>query len=93
MVGAAMAEGQLVRLVAGGEAKQLVAEADAEHRHAAEQAAHDLGLERQRLRIARPVRQQHAVVAGELLRSVAQTVSRAAASAAARRRTMERLAP
>ena len=68
MVGAAVAEGELVRLVAGREAEQLVAEADAEHGHAAEQLPHDLHLVGERLRVAGAVREQDGVVGEQLLR-------------------------
>ncbi len=67
MVGAAVAERQLRRLVAGREPEQLVAEADPEHRHAAERLAHDPRLLDERRRVAGAVREQHAVVGGELV--------------------------
>ena len=67
MVRAAVAERQLVRLHPRREREQLVAEADAEHRHAAEQLAHDRDLVVQRLGIAGAVREQHAVVLRELV--------------------------
>ena len=68
MVGAAVAERQLVGLVPGGEPEQLVAEADAEHARPAEQAADRLDLGDERLRIAGAVREQDAVEPGELVR-------------------------
>ena len=63
MVGAAMAELQLERLAADGEAENLVAEADAEHRHARtfDQLAHVVDRVRQRRGIAGAVAQEDAV--------------------------------
>ena len=68
MVRAAMAERQLCRLVACRKPHQLVAEADAEHRHAAERLADDPRLLDERRRVARAVREQDAVVGGEIVR-------------------------
>ena len=61
MVGAAMAEGELVRRVAGREAEQLVTEADPEDGDAAEKLAHDLGLGDERLGVAGAIREDDAV--------------------------------
>ena len=61
VVRASMAERQLRRREAGGEAEQLMPQADAEDWHAAEQPR-DLGdLRCERRRVARPVREQDAV--------------------------------
>ena len=68
MVGAAMAEGELEGLVSRCERQQLVTEADPEDRHASEQHPDSLDLVHERLRVARPIREQHAVEALELLR-------------------------
>jgi hypothetical protein len=65
VVRAAMAERELERLEAGREREQLVAEADAEDRHAPEQLADDGHLGFERLGVTRAVREQDAVVAGE----------------------------
>src|SRR5206468_5846580 len=54
MVRAAVAEGQLVRLLLRREREQLVAETDAEHRRAAEQLAKHVRLLLERGRIAGP---------------------------------------
>ena len=68
MVRAAVAERELVRLVARRETEQLMAEADAEDRHAPDQLAHDGDLVRKWLGIAGAVREQYAVEAQELVR-------------------------
>ena len=60
MVRAAVTERKLERLVTGGEREELVSEADAEDRHAADQLAYDRHLLLERLGIARAVRQEHA---------------------------------
>ena len=80
--------------MAGREAEQLVAEADPEHRHAAEQLAHDVDLVLERLGVAGAVREQDAVVAGELV-GVDACVDRRSpcAPAPASRRRIERLQP
>src|SRR5882724_3452848 len=57
MVGAVVAERQLVRAAAGGEPDDLVAEADAEDRHAPEQRAHAVDQVRHAFRIAGAVRE------------------------------------
>ena len=67
MVGATMAEGELVGAQARREREQLMAEADAEHGHAAEQVADRGGLGDERLRIARAVREHDAVEGDERL--------------------------
>ena len=59
MVRAAVTEGQLERRVAEREPEQLVAEADAEERHAAEQRADRLDLVGEHGRVAGAVRDQH----------------------------------
>src|SRR5256885_6076230 len=61
MVGAVMAEGQLVGLAAGREPQDLMAEADTEDRHAADQGAHAVHQIGYALRIAGAVRQERAV--------------------------------
>ena len=63
-----MAEGQLVRAVAGREAEELVTEADAEDGHAAERVAHDLVSACERLRVAGAVREDDAVEASRARR-------------------------
>ena len=68
MVRAAVTEGELVRAVSGREAEQLMPEADPEDGYASEEVAHDPRLGRKRLGVARPVREDDAVVAGELVR-------------------------
>ena len=68
MVRAAVTERQLVRLHSGREREQLMPEADAEDRHTAEQVAHRSHFVDEGLGIAWPVREQHAVVARELVR-------------------------
>ena len=67
MVRPAMAERELEGLVVRGDAEQLVPETDAEDGNAAEEVAHDGRLVLERLRIARPVREDDAVVARELV--------------------------
>ena len=61
MIGAAMAELQLVSLAAEREAENLMAEADAEDRRLADQPADVVDLRVQRLGIAGAVREEHAV--------------------------------
>src|SRR5205814_7602659 len=61
MVGAVVAEGQLVGLATGRESDDLMAEADTEDRHAADQGAHAVHQIGYALRIAGAVRQEHAV--------------------------------
>ena len=68
MVGAAMAERELVRRVAGREAQELVAEADPENGDAAEELAHNLGLGDEGLGVAGAIREDDAVEAGEFVR-------------------------
>ena len=79
--------------MAGREAEQLMAEADAENRHAAEQIAHDLDLVAERLGVAGAVRQEHGVVAAELARVDGVREDRHAAPAPASRRRIDRLQP
>src|SRR5579859_1881019 len=69
MVRAAMAERELERLVPGGHREHLVAEADAEDARAAEQVAHRLHLGLERAGIAGARREEHTVVAGEVVRA------------------------
>src|SRR5712691_7250761 len=61
MVGAVVAELELVGAAAAGEPHDLVAEADAEDRQAPEQRAHRVDQVRHALRIAGAVREEHAV--------------------------------
>src|SRR5262249_3515269 len=61
VVRAVMAKGQLVRLAARGQAEDLVAEANAEDRQPSQQGAHRVGEIGHRLRVARAVREKHAV--------------------------------
>ena len=61
MVGAAVAELELVGLAAEGEAQDLVAEADAEDRRLADEFADLRGLVFERLGIAGAVREEDAV--------------------------------
>ena len=61
VVGAVVAEGQLVGRAAECPGQDLVAEADAEDRHPAHQVGHGRGGAGQRGRIARPVGEEHAV--------------------------------
>src|SRR6266498_5495431 len=68
MVGAAVPERKLEGLVSRPEREQLVPEADAEDRHAAEQLTDDGNLVCEWLGIARPVRQQHSVETDEFVR-------------------------
>src|SRR3954464_14017662 len=65
MVAAPVTERELVGVVAGGEREQLVAEADAEDRDAPDELTHRRRLLDERLRVARAVRQDDAVVKGE----------------------------
>ena len=67
MVRAAVAERKLVRLVPCGECEQLVAEADAQERHAADQLPHDGDFVLERLGVAGAVREKHAVEAEQLV--------------------------
>ena len=60
MVGPAVAEGELVRLVPGGEREQLVAEADPEDRDTSDQVAQRSLLGFERRRVAWSVREQNA---------------------------------
>ena len=68
VVRAAVAEGQLVRLVTRRQREQLMAEADAEHRDPAEEVGHGRDLVAQRLRVAGAVREEDAVVGRQLVR-------------------------
>src|SRR5436189_4152119 len=68
MVRAAMAERQLRRREAGRASEELMAEADAEDRYAADELLDGRRLGPERLWIAWAVREQDAVVAGELVR-------------------------
>ena len=61
LIRAAMAELELERLRAAGQAEQLVAQADAEDRLLAQQAADRADRVVERLRIAGAVREEHAV--------------------------------
>src|SRR3954468_9324416 len=61
VVRAVMTERQLVRPATGGEAEDLMAEADAEHRNAPDESAHGIDEVRDALGIARAVREEHAV--------------------------------
>ena len=61
MIGAAMAEFQLVSLAAEREPENLMAEADAEDRRLADQPPHVVDLRVQRLGIAGAVREKHAI--------------------------------
>ena len=61
MVAAVVAERELVGRGAERRGQQLVPEADAEHRHAVDQAGDDLGGARDRRGVAGPVRQEHTV--------------------------------
>ena len=94
VVGAAMAEGELEGLVPGREADELVAEADAEHRHRAQEPAHGLGLRAQWLGVAGAVREHDAVEALELvgLGRVREDGHRRPRPSASRRR-IERFVP
>ena len=67
MVRAAVSERKLVRLVPCGKREQLMAEADAEDRDAADQLAHDGDLVCKWLGITGAVRKQYAVEAQELV--------------------------
>ena len=93
MVRAAVSEAQLAGLVPRCEPEQLVAEADAEHRHASEQLAQDGDLVHQWFRVARPVRQHHAVERRELVGGHVVRKDRHSGSAPASRRRIERLQP
>src|SRR6202521_5951748 len=62
MIAAAVAELQLVGLSAEGQAEELMAEADPEDRNLPDEMADVLLRVRDRLRIARTVGEQHAVV-------------------------------
>ena len=75
MVGAVVAERQLVGAPAGGQPEDLVAEADPEHRHAAEEAAHRLDQVGHALGIAGTVGEKDAV--GLALEHAAPTASTA----------------
>jgi hypothetical protein len=66
MVGAAVAERQLERLVPGREAEQLVAEADPEDGRTAEEVTDDRGLLDKRVGIAGAVREDDTVVAASV---------------------------
>ena len=68
VVGPAVPEGKLERLVAGRHREHLVSEADAEHVRPPDEVAHDCGLLLQRRGIAGARREQDAVVARELVR-------------------------
>jgi hypothetical protein len=61
LVGAAVAELQLVGLPAEREAEDLVAEADAEHGYLADQSTHLSGLELERLGIPGPIGEEHSI--------------------------------
>src|SRR6187200_3452498 len=65
MVAAPVPERELERREAGRESEELVPEADAEYRNAAEQLPDRRHLVDERLRIPRPVREEHPVVSGE----------------------------
>src|SRR5215210_4792145 len=66
VVGAAVAERQLERLVAGREREELVAEADPEDRNVAEERLDRRDLTREWLGVARPVREDDAVEVDEV---------------------------
>ena len=93
MVRAAMTERQLVRLVAGREAEELMAEADPEDRHPPEQLLHRLHLVVERLRIAGTVGEDDGVVLRELVRGDGAGCTCTCAPAPASRRRIERLQP
>src|SRR5437762_3180552 len=61
VIRAVMTERQLVRAAAGGEPEDLVPDADAEHRHLADQLAHGVDEVRHPLGIARAVREEDTV--------------------------------
>ena len=67
MVGAAVAERELVRRVPGGEGEKLVPETDSEDRHAADQLSHHGDLVDERFGIAGAVGEQHAVELAQLV--------------------------
>ena len=67
MVGAAMAEGELVGLVPGREAEELMTEADPEDGDAAQELAHGVDLRVEGLRVPGPVREEDAVELRELV--------------------------
>ena len=68
VVRAAVAEGELVRLVTRCQREQLVAEADAEHGETTEKLGHSGDLLGQRFRVAGAVGQDDAVVGSQLVR-------------------------
>src|SRR5262249_58850004 len=61
LVAAVMSELELVGAAAERESEDLVSEADAEHRHVAEQVGDDLSGAGHRVRVAGTVGQEHAV--------------------------------
>ena len=93
MVGAAVAE-ELVRLVAGREPEQLMAEADPEHGDAPEQLAHDRDLLAQRLQVAGAVQRRTASCRASSSAGVVEgTTVTCAPAPASRRAEVERLQP
>src|SRR3954465_5562996 len=66
MICAAVTKWKLEGLVTGGQGEELVAETDAEDRHASEQLAYDRHLLLERLGIARSVRQEPRAEGGQL---------------------------
>ena len=93
MVGAAMAERELVRRVAGREAEELMAEADPEDRDAAHELAHGVDLRAQGLRVPGPFeRRTPSKRASSSAEAVCGTTVTDAPAVASRRK-IERFAP